>query len=263
MSLAHKELFIRGNSHLVCLFTKHNCSFQTQSKSKLTPPETPLVSMHEQTRYFSTWHVSFCLFFLLCVLKVTHCRGIFAWEFYPFVNFRIKKNNAKLKAVTYLKRREDTTLRVTFQSTLGQSKVLGCNEWFVRFDDEDCEDPAPIISLIYSNRSMNMCKKSDEWNIAPAVVGGFCNATESMRPITAGYVHISVHVKQCVAGRNLKANITGKDLGDAHTGTPRRGKSTSSLLVEEYCRNWNTDKVCNRAWHTFKQTSVTSTLICW
>ena len=191
-----------------------------------------------------------CLIWFLFAVETQHqlekilahldgeCRGIFAWNYYPFVNFRNRKNRANLISIIYKKKREDTTLRVYFESTLGQSLHGGCSEWMVRFNEEDCVQPAPIISLIYNNWSSNIKKNNrpNELNVAPAVVSGFCNATVTMEPIEAGDVRISVHVRPCLVKKRGPAAVIPR--GNAHTGTPGNGHSTSSLLVQEYCPNW-------------------------
>ena len=128
----------------------------------------------------------------------------------------------RLQLVTYNKQRQDTILRISFSSTLGQFFKRGCAQWFIRLNNQDCTDPAPIVSLVYTaERPQNM------WNIAPAVISGFCKSTRS-GSFGTGNVRISVHVGSCDRFWH----------NDAHTGRPTDvGQVTSSLLVEEYCPN--------------------------
>ena len=74
------------------------------------------------------------------------------------------------------------------------------------------------------------------WNIAPAEVSGFCNATENVNLQAANTYRISVFVMPC-----FEKHLGDVKHGDAHSGRPTQGngqefgKTTSSFLVEEYC----------------------------
>ena len=104
--------------------------------------------------------------------------------------------------------------------------MQGCGQWSIKFNQENCADPAPIVSLIY-----NAERPKAMWNIAPAVISGFCKST-SRGPFGAVNVLITVHVEACVHDKHqaIYSNV--------HTGRPIDvGQVTSSLLVEEYCPN--------------------------
>ena len=135
-----------------------------------------------------------------------------------------------LQNVSYMKEKDDSLLFVTFQSTIGQSLEVGCSQWYIEFNGQECSSPAPIVSLVYKAHSMCGNYRNDYysgWNIAPAEISGFCNATSS-KGIPSGKVDISVFVSKCPEIMT----------SDAHTGTPRSPlRSTSYLLVEEYCPN--------------------------
>ena len=137
--------------------------------------------------------------------------------------------------MSYKKKKNDSLLYVTFHSTIGEYLENGCSQWHIEFDEQDCNSPARIISLVFKAKkappTMSKTPQSRRpehwWNTAPAEISGFCNATSSRR-ITAGEVNITVHVNKC----------PGYHDNDAHTGTPTELlNSTSYLLVEEYCPN--------------------------
>ena len=153
--------------------------------------------------------------------QTSSCHGISAWRYYPWVNLYINTDNGQLRSVTYKKQRNDTMLRVTFHSTLSQYNHNQCSQWYIQFGGQDCTQPAPITTSIYTYHS----DSSGSWNRAPAEVSGFCNAT-SRGKLSPGNIQVSVHVKKC-QGYN----------GDALTGTGV-GQWTSYLLVEEYCAMW-------------------------
>ena len=154
--------------------------------------------------------------------QTSSCHGVAAWRYYPWVNWWSDTDNGQLRSVTYKKQRNDTILRVTFHSTLAQWKHDGCSQWYIQFGGQDCTQPAPITSSIYTSRS----DYSDSWNRAPAEVSGFCNTTSGGK-LSSGNIQVSVHVKLC----------QGHSLGNALTGTGT-GQFTSYLLVEEYCAMW-------------------------
>ena len=153
--------------------------------------------------------------------QTSSCHGIAAWRYYPWVNWWSDTNNGQLRSVTYKKQRNDTILRVTFHSTLSQYIHQGCSQWYIQFGGQDCTQPAPITTSIYTDHS----DSSGSYNTAPAEVSGFCKAT-SRGKLSPGNVQVSVHVKKC-QGRSALA-ITGTSVG----------QWTSYLLVEEYCAMW-------------------------
>ena len=153
--------------------------------------------------------------------QTSSCHGIAAWRYYPWVNWVSVTDNGQLRSVTYKKQRNDTILRVTFHSTLAQYYNQGCSQWYIQFGGQNCTQPAPITTSIYTSHS----DSSHSSNVAPAEVSGFCNKTSSGK-LSPGSIQISVHVKKC---QGLSSN--------AQTGTSA-GQWTSYLLVEEYCAMW-------------------------
>ena len=105
--------------------------------------------------------------------QTSSCQGIAAWRYYPWVNWPSDTDNGQLRSVTYKKQRNDTILRVTFHSTLSQYNHDGCSQWYIQFGGQDCTQPAPISTSIYTAHT----DISNSWNRAPAEVSGFCNAT--------------------------------------------------------------------------------------
>ena len=165
------------------------------------------------------------------------CRGIQAWEYYPFKDWSDNQDNTALTDVLYRKKHNYTVLRVSFHSTLAQGKNKGCSRWHIHFNGTDCRDPAPIVSTIYRlQNGSNM--NAYFWNIAPAEITGFCKATENVTLQATNTLLISIVVRPCD-----KNNLPQVMAGDAHSGRPRQGaeartafgKTTSSLIVEEYC----------------------------
>ena len=154
--------------------------------------------------------------------QTSSCHGIAAWRYYPWVNWDSGTDNGQLRSVTYKKQRNDTILRVTFHSTLSQYRHGGCSQWYIQFGGQDCTQPAPITTSIYTLHS----DSSHSSNRAPAEVSGFCNKTSNGK-LSSGNIQVSVHVKKC----------QGFSVGNALTGTGV-GQWTSYLLVEEYCAMW-------------------------
>ena len=154
--------------------------------------------------------------------QTSSCHGIAAWRYYPWVNWHSGTDNGQLRSVMYKKQRNDTILRVAFHSTLAQYRHSGCSQWYIQFGGQDCTQPAPITTSIYTDHSDG----SNSNNRVPAEVSGFCNATSSGK-LSPANLQISVHVKKC----------QGRSSGDAVTGT-NFGQWTSYLLVEEYCAMW-------------------------
>ena len=173
------------------------------------------------TKFLLWWEVcnsEALLRFFFTFLQTEHCHGIAAWRYYPWVNWYSGTDNGQLRSVMYEKLRNDTILRVTFHSTLSQYRSGDCSQWYIQFGGQDCTQPAPVTTSIYTDHSDG----SGSWNRSPAEVGGFCNSTSTGK-LSPGNIEISVHVKTCV---NYNA--------DAFTGTAA-GHYTSYLLVEEYC----------------------------
>ena len=154
--------------------------------------------------------------------QTSNCHGIAAWRYYPWVNWFNTADSGLLRSVTYKKQRNDTILRVTFHSTLAQWYNGGCSQWYIQFGGQDCTQPAPITTSIYTDHNDG----SHSNNRAPAEVSGFCNATSSGK-LSPGNIQVSLHVKKCQSVSR----------GDAVTGT-NFGQWTSYLLVEEYCAMW-------------------------
>ena len=147
------------------------------------------------------------------------CDGIAAWKYYPWVNWRDGGENKELRRVTYNKTRNDIILRVAFHSTLAQLFNDQCGEWFIKFSGNECTQPAPIVTSLYST--------GNQWLTTPTELSGFCNAT-STSSISPGPVVISVHVRNC---QSSNPNVfTG-----SHISGLRKPKATSFLVVEEYC----------------------------
>ena len=178
-----------------------------------------------------------------CVLlmfekKKQLCSGIQAWKYYPLEDWSDNRDNTALKDVPYEKKRNDTILRVSFHSNLAQGRNRGCSQWHIHFNGTDCTDPAPIVSTIYRLHNGSNLTDVYFWNIAPAEITGFCNATEYVSLQPANTFLISVVVRPCSV-----RNVQLARAGDTHSGRPWQGskvrtafgKTTSSFLVEEYC----------------------------
>ena len=168
-------------------------------------------------------NINCCFFFHL-----KGCRGIHAWNYFSWPNWRSWEDASTLLTVSYKKQRHDTYLRAAFHSSIGQYYHEGCSRWSIQFNGQDCTDPSPIASLVFNNGTA----RSNAWRIAPAEISGFCYSS-SGRSTTfgVGNVSVSVHVGRCVLSKSKTPMH-----GDAHTGTPVEVvQSTSSLVVEEYC----------------------------
>ena len=103
------------------------------------------------------------------------------------------------------KARNDTILPVAFNSPLATGNDFGCNEWYIKFNGNECNLPAPISSSLTT--IIHRPAHPYHWTLTPAEISGFCSSTSS-GTLTPGAVEISVHVRSC----RLDSWI-----GDAHT----------------------------------------------
>ena len=152
------------------------------------------------------------------------CNGIAAWKHYVFSSWQDSGENKELQRVTYNKTRNDTILRVAFHTTLAQNRHGGCGEWYVKFSGNECTQPAPITTSVYTDHG----NRIGSWMTIPAELSGFCNGTSSSS-ISTGPVVISVHVRNCHSSSFSTAVFTGERING-------KAKVTSYFLVEEYCR---------------------------
>ena len=134
------------------------------------------------------------------------------------------RDSGQLESISYTKQRADTTLRVSFYTTMAQSEpVDGCTEWYLLFNNKQCTNPNPISTSIIKHR-MDRKKEAKVWYVVPAVLTGYCEGT-SKDPFRQGStITISAHLRSC-----------SSTTGDAHTGKPHVGNVTTSFVVEEYC----------------------------
>ena len=138
------------------------------------------------------------------------------------------RDSGQLKSISYTKQRADTTLRVSFYTTMAQSTTGngtgGCAQWYLLFNDKQCTNPSPIFTSIVRHRSDLNEQNVQVWYVVPAVITGYCKGT-SKDPFPQGStIKVSAHLRSC--------SLT---TGDAHTGEPHVGNVTTSLVVEEYC----------------------------
>ena len=178
----------------------------------------------EKKKMFSLLRV---MFLFVCFQS---CVGIAKWQYFPCVKCATRQDSGMIRTITYQKARNDTILRVAFNSPLATGNNVGCNEWYIKFNGNECNLPAPISSSLTT--ITNQPAHPYHWTLTPAEISGFCSSTSS-GTLTPGAVEISVHVRSC----RLDSWI-----GDAHTGPAifddGVAPTTSSIVVEEYCVNW-------------------------
>ena len=147
------------------------------------------------------------------------------WKSYTDSGFATTSDNGQLFSMPYDKQRSDTTLRVSFSAVIGMNSHFGCSEWYIKFNNNECTYPAPVVSLV--NTQIDDHERT--LILFPAVISGFCNRTGSGE-LRKGSVLISAHVRPCRAGSVQS---------DSHTGPPTNlggsVQAPSSLVVEEYC----------------------------
>ena len=127
-------------------------------------------------------------------------------------------DHAQLASITYVKKRADTLLKVSYSANIrvfsadGVGTVGGAR-WFVKIDEEECSAPS-AIDIFYL--------RLGEDNIhIPSVLKGICGGT-SGGAIGTGSHTITVHVGD---------PTTGQPLGHTSNGYG----STQLLEVEEIC----------------------------
>ena len=163
------------------------------------------------------------------VLQQPLCNGIATWRSHERTNLGSVADTGELWSVTYIKQRNDTTLRSTLSTTSGMVSLIGCSEWFLRFDGHECSDPAPIVTLVNNQIYISYFVII----VRPMVLSGFCRAT-SQGPLYPGEHTISLHVRPCVFTDPNRSPPGGYGF-DAHTGRPTNwgpgGNVTSTFCL--------------------------------
>ncbi|XP_065194624.1 uncharacterized protein LOC135825914 isoform X2 [Sycon ciliatum] len=147
------------------------------------------------------------------------CQGIIGWRYVPWSSWRSGEDQGSLRLENYVKKRDDTYLKITFNSVLMQNAHDQCAQWSIHVDGKNCSEPAPIQTVIHTFHSQEHNNYADR---RPAQVMGMCRASDR-GPLLRGSHAISVHVGTC----------PGYDSADASTGWA--DGLTSFLMVEEYC----------------------------
>ena len=125
-------------------------------------------------------------------------------------------DHAQLASITYVKKRADTLLKVSYSANI---RVLGggsgrAARWFVKIDGQECSDPT-LVDIWYF--------RTDTENIhIPANLKGICRGTSDGQ-IGTGSHTITVHVGE--------SPIDNYPLGHTSSGYG----STQLLEVQEIC----------------------------
>ena len=125
---------------------------------------------------------------------------------YTWYNAENNINNGQLQSLTFLKKQQDTGLRLLYSGNIRERDGLAMARWFFKIDGQECHLPSKIDVIMHHNRDDSMH--------VPAVLLGTCIATSSGQ-IGKGSHTISVHI----------------EASDGHSGY----RSTSFLEVKEIC----------------------------
>ena len=184
---------------------------------------------------FSTDNFNFVLgkyFFLSLFFSIESCTGVSAWRSYEKTDLADTADVGELWSVNYTKQSSDTIMRVTFESLAAVVVSFGCSEWYITIDENECNDPAPVVTMI---NSQQWGGSGTIFSLRPMVLSGFCKAT-STGYLSAGTYTISANIRACTF-----SNPSHGLSPDSHTGIPTNlgpgGQSTSTFFVEEYCQN--------------------------
>ncbi|XP_065195179.1 uncharacterized protein LOC135826500 [Sycon ciliatum] len=133
-------------------------------------------------------------------------------------NFIDNNDHAQLASITYVKKRADTLLKVSYSANI---RVIGggvnggrAARWFVKIDGQECSDPTLVDIWYYRTDTENIHIPSD--------LKGICRGTSDGR-IGAGSHTITVHVGE--------SPIDNYPLGRTSNGYG----STQLLEVQEIC----------------------------
>ncbi|KAI0224109.1 hypothetical protein LSAT2_024863 [Lamellibrachia satsuma] len=123
------------------------------------------------------------------------------------------KENGLVYSCEFVKKREDTVLRVVWNGDLRLihtgPKHGSCRRWFFTINGRECSEPRTIDTQLHvQTRDTNIHR--------PAYVEGYC------RGVSAGHVNVGWNVGDCVGGHVFNA-------GDSDTGWG----ATVRIIVEE------------------------------
>ena len=138
----------------------------------------------------------------------------------PSLGYKYKKisesglRSGTLGSMTFIKRRDNTILRLSFATNMRVYYSKSASRWFLKIDGHECTDPGRVEVAMYQQHrnDLNM----------PSILKGVCTATTSGR-IKKGQHTISIHI-----GRDRQNN---NNLGSTYTGW----HATSLLEVQEVC----------------------------
>ncbi|XP_065194667.1 uncharacterized protein LOC135825953 [Sycon ciliatum] len=124
------------------------------------------------------------------------------------------KDRGQLASITFIKKRTDTVLKLSYSSnirTRGARKYL---RWFFKIDGKECRQPTPI--------DIGMRQDTNDNTHVPAVLTGICESiAKNGASLSAGHHNITVHVGQ----------LSTRPIADGHS----QWHTTSILEVQEMC----------------------------
>ena len=171
------------------------------------------------TCIISFWGCSGNMFFFFFVLR--QCGpgakgGLVGWQYKTWPRLNDEQNEGVLASMHFTKKRNDTVLRLTWNSDLRLFGQEQCLLWYFTIDSKQCAHPAPVNGAVYfhvvgANR-INSHRQSS--------IDGVCSGTKD-GVLLAGPHFISINVGRC--------QLQGG--GDAYTGW----QSVSTMFVHELC----------------------------
>ena len=122
--------------------------------------------------------------------QCTALRGVINWSQRTVQNFNNEVDDVRLVSISFTKKRNDTHLRLTWNSAMRQHLASKCSQWYFRIAGNDCNDPAPINGVVYTS------VKNNYWNNAHrhGTIIGVCRGT-SAGSILAGTHQITMNVR--------------------------------------------------------------------
>ena len=149
--------------------------------------------------------------------QCTAVQGVIIWSRKTLQDFNNDADDGQLVGMSFTKKRNDTHLRLTWNSAMRQHLASKCSQWYFRIAGNDCNDPAPINGVVYTS------VKNNYWNNAHrhGTIIGVCRGTLTGALLTGDH-QIAINVGNC-------PNHHGGDTASGWDST------TTTMIKEKLC----------------------------
>ncbi|XP_078371190.1 collagen triple helix repeat-containing protein 1-like isoform X1 [Oculina patagonica] len=120
------------------------------------------------------------------------------------------RDTGLIQDCVFNKKKNNSALRVAFQSNFRLYCNTCCKRWFITFNGAECSGPLPVEAVMW-------IRSSNQDNHLPGAIEGFCDN------IPKGKIRVGINIGNCAGGRNA----------DSQTGWG----VVSRLVIEEVPRS--------------------------